>query len=120
MPFTVKEYNTFKELLDDMEKVLEENKKGIGQILELLDEKWEGEGAGSASYPGMSVLVDPNKELVISQLIPVVSHAVMASKSLRSSIAIFKSIFSNTELETPFNIKAIWDGSRVRVVITKI
>lgn len=120
MPFTVTSYKTFKELLNDMEKVLEENKKGIKDMLELISEKWEGGGEGSASYPGMSVLVDPSNELVLSQLIPVLSHAVMASKSLRSSVAIFKSIFSSTELETPFDIKAVWDGSRVRVVIAKI
>ncbi|UXD22927.1 hypothetical protein IPA_09650 [Ignicoccus pacificus DSM 13166] len=120
LPFEVAKYNNFKELIEAMEKVLSENINGIKEILELLNEKWEGEGAGSASYPGMTVLVDPSKDLVLSQLVPILAHAVMASKSLRSTTAIFKTIFSESELEAPFDIRAIWDGSRVRVVIAKL
>ncbi len=120
MPFEVAKYNNFKELIEAMQKVLDGNKEAIKEMMDLLNEEWKGEGAGSASYPGMNVLVDPSRDLVLSQLVPVIAHAVMASKSLRSTMAIFRSIFSESELEAPFDIRAIWDGSRVRLVIAKL
>jgi hypothetical protein len=39
------------------------------------------------------------------------------TRALRSTIAIFKALFSESELSTELKIKAIWDGSHVRVVI---
>ena len=120
MPFKVTKYGSFKELVEAMEKEFNENLEGLKEIMKMLDERWEGEGAGSASYPGMTVLVDPSKDMVLSQLIPTIAHAVLASKSLRSSAAIFKTIFSEYELDAPFDIRAVWDGSRVRVVIAKL
>jgi len=118
VPVRVSEYKSFKELLDDMNRELELNLEGLRGILKiLLEEQWRGSGEGSASYPRMRILVDPNDELIKNQVIPVLSEVVNNVRALRSSIAIFKTLFSKSELETELKLKAIWDGSHVRVVI---
>jgi len=101
-----------------MKKELRGDLEGLEEIVKLVtEEKWSGSGAGSASYPRMKVLVDPDDELVKNQVIPLLSEIVNNVRALRSAIAIFKTLFSESELSTEVKIKAIWDGSHVRVVI---
>ena len=101
-----------------MNKELQANLEGVKRIVEILTkEKWEGTGAGSASYPKMRVLVDPDEKLVKNQLLPILSQMIDNVRALRSSIAIFKALFSESELSTELKIEAVWDGSHVRVVI---
>ncbi len=119
MAIRVTEHKNFKELLDEMDKELHNNLEGLRKALELLEEKMEGTGEGSAAYPNMKVLVDPDSELVKNQLVPVLPEMVNKIRALRSSIAIFKSLFSEGELSVELNIKAVWDGAHVRLVIVR-
>jgi len=118
LPIRVTEHNSFKSLLDEMKNELDENLKVLNEIVKMLtEEKWEGNGEGSVAYPRMKVLVDPDDKLVRSQVLPVLSEMVNNVRALRSSIAIFKALFSEGELGTELKTRAIWDGSHVRVVI---
>jgi len=119
LPVRVTEHKNFKELLEEMEKELKANIEGLRKALELMEEKMEGSGEGSAAYPRMKVLVDPDSELVKNQLVPILSEMVNEIRALRSSIAIFKSLFSEGELTVELNIKAIWDGMHVRLVVVR-
>ncbi len=120
MPLEVRRYKNLKSLLNEMEESLEISKDNLERILDLLNEEWSGEGEGSASYPGITVLVDPDKEMVQRQLLRVLVYVVKSLTSLRSSIAIFKTIFSESELESEIEIEAVWDGLRPRVAIVRI
>lgn len=62
MPLEVKKYNSLKELLSDMENSVNISKENLQRVLNIIEEEWTGEGEGSASYPGITILVDPNKE----------------------------------------------------------
>jgi len=118
MPIRVTEHNSFKSLLNEMENELDKNLQALNEIVKMLtEEKWEGSGEGSAAYPRMKVLVDPDVRLIRNQVLPVLGEMVNNVRALRSSIAIFKALFSEGELSTELKIRAIWDGSHVRVVI---
>ncbi len=120
MPIKVTKHKSFKELLDEMKKEYEANKKGIERIVEILTkEKWEGSGAGSAAYPRMKVLVDPDENLIRSQLLPILAEMINNVRALRSSMAVFRALFSESELSTELDIEAVWDGSHARLVIVR-
>ncbi len=119
MPIRITTHKNFKELLEAMEEELNANIEGLKGVLQLLEEEMEGSGAGSAAYPRMKVLVDPSSDLVKNQLVPILSEMVNEVRALRSSIAIFKAIFSEGELSVDLDIRAIWDGMHVRLVIVR-